>query len=355
MPRDFHIAVRILGLAAIAFITGYIAGSARVSLVPIVIPRPQATPAVKTPCEGLMLKRAPDGMAVIRAHYTADPEWPNWLPKEIAKYKDQATWDLEMEIMYQAKSGALVFPEFNPSLHVIPHDRIPRDLCRFMAIDPHPRTPHAMLWLGIDRWNDWYLYRELWPSVYYGRWIMATDTVEENFFHVKDYAETITKLEGNRLEFRDLQGSKERAVYRRLNEGERIIYRFMDYAGKGFRASAEHEVEESLADRYDQYGIKCNNPYKGIEAGNDAIRTLLASRKHEIHGDWPKLHISARLLETKIELSKHRYPRLKVQTDEKELKQEGVEARRHMIDLLRYLAMSGLRYSPNLVSQEHRG
>jgi hypothetical protein len=303
------------------------------------------------PCDGVSMRRTEDGVAVVRLHYSALPfATPGWIAKERRRYTSQAWWDLEMEIRYDALSGQRVYPEFDPAVHVIPDAQVPRRGCRYMSIDPHPRTPHAMLWTLIDHYSDWYVYRELWPSVIWGQAQNLRDDVEDNSFTIREYCETVAALEGNSIEWRRAETDDEYGVYKRRAEGEKIIYRFMDQAGKGFKASGEHQLEESYARRYDRFGLQCSDPYKSHKSGEDAIHSLLKLRKHDTHGHWPRLHIAASCKEMILELLRYRYKVMKRINDEKELKQEGVEARSHMVDNLRYLATANIAYIPNLAS-----
>jgi len=325
-----------------------------------------------SPIPGLSLKRTPDGKAVIRLHYLADPDLNESVSGEAArarlaeirkKFSSEAFWNLEMEIKYNALDGALIYPTFSRETHVIPDEQIPSRLCRYMAIDPHPRTPHAMLWAGIDRWGDVYLYRELWPSKVYGSPRTLRDTDSENEFTTKEYAETVAMLEGAETEWHAIGTEQEYAILKPVKKGQRlkngstatrasenIIARYMDQAGKGFRVSAEGAPMESMASRYNEYGIQCQDPYKIHQAGEDAVREWLKPRRHESKGLWPRLHVGASLIETIFEFERLRYKPMRRFTDERELSQEPIESRRHMMDLVRYLAVSNLTYIPSMES-----
>jgi hypothetical protein len=297
------------------------------------------------------MRRTRDGIPVVWLHYSALPyATPEWVAAQRRRFTSQAWWDLEMEIKYEALSGQRVYPEFDPLIHVLPDSDIPKKGCRYMSIDPHPRTPHAALWVLIDRFSDWYVYRELWPSKAYGQSQNLRDDIEDSSFTIREYSEAIATLEGNSIEWRNPEEDDEYGVYRRNDTGERIIERFMDQAGKGFRASGEHQLEETYARRYDRFGIQCADPYKAHRSGEDAIHALLKPRKHDLRGLWPRLHIAASCAELTLELARYRYKPTKTVNDEKELKQEGVEARCHQIDNLRYLATANIGFIPTLVS-----
>jgi hypothetical protein len=307
---------------------------------------------VKSPCAGLSMRRTKTGIAVIRAHYEADPSLtPEMVAKMRSEYTSDAHWRKEMEIEYGALGGALIYPEFSDKFHIVPDAEVPSRGCRYMAIDPHPRTPHACLWALVDPWNDIYIYRELWPSVVYGETRRLSDNDEENFYSIKEYAETIAYLEGNSIDLRYPNKTNEHGVYSQNKGGEKIIVRFMDQAGKGFRATAEGQPEENYAARYARFGIRCSDPKKSHHAGEDAIRAALKMRMHDTKGEWPRLHIAASCIETQLEFKSHKYKVEKSRDEERDLNQERAKARCHMIDLIRYLLTSpALRYIPGSVS-----
>lgn len=306
----------------------------------------------RTPCPGLIMRRTEKGWGVLRVHFSADPELVDEYgvetPKLLAlrdRISNEADWNLEMEIGWEAKNGQLVYPEFREDLHVIADEMIPPRLVRYMSLDPHPRTPHAILWAGVDLWDDVYVYREYWPSIAYGRSISVKDSDMENHTTatVKDYAEIIAQLEGNRIEFLSENSRRERGRYVYMG-GERIYQRFSDQAGKGFLVSGENESKESYDYRYRSYGIKCQDPNKRHNAGLDAIRALLKSRRHEVYGEWPRLHIARSCRELISEFRNYRFKMTRRPSEERELKQNPVEARCHMLDNLRYLATAGIGY-----------
>lgn len=305
----------------------------------------------RTPCPGVAMRETAAGIRVMLLHYSANPDMAGArLEHERAKYSSVAYWNQEMEMEAHALEGQRVYEGFDPGVHVIADELVPRRGCRFMAIDPHPRTPHAALWVLIDRWGDWYAYRELFPSRVCGQVRNLRDTEPDNSYTVREYAETIAVLEGNRIEWVNAERDDEYGIYRDQPGGERVLYRFMDQAGKGFQASDESALLESYAKRYDRSGIHCSDPMRSHGSGEDAVRELLKLRVHDQHGLWPRLHIAASLVELQLELLRYRYRLIRTWTDTRELKQEGVEARCHLIDTLRYLATGRLFYDAGLAS-----
>lgn len=287
-------------------------------------------------------------------HWTANPaHTEEWASKQYERYSGPGFWNMEMEGRPDALDGLHVYPEFG-NVHIIPDDWIPARGCLFMAIDPHPRTPHAMLWVLIDRFSDWYIYRENWPSIVYGQDAEVTDKDRENRYTVRDYCDFVARIEGNRIRWEMKETDLEYGVFEESPRGEKIIDRFMDQAGKGFRASAEDaQVVETLASRYAKFGIICRDPVKDHQVGEEAIHALLKLRHHDLYNMWPRLHIASSCVETILELSNLRYP---VQRrDDKELKQDPIELRRHMVDLLRYLATSDIGYYEGMESARYTG
>lgn len=60
--------------------------------------------------------------------------------------------------------AGLVYKEFDPSVHILrdpPWDKPPRDWPIYVAIDPHPRTPHAVLFCTVSPFGKRYYYYDM--------------------------------------------------------------------------------------------------------------------------------------------------------------------------------------------------
>ena len=69
--------------------------------------------------------------------------------------------DARLHGKFKHLSG-LVYKEFEPDVHVCEPPRVQKHWSRYFAIDPHPRTPTACLWVAVDENEQMYIYDELW-------------------------------------------------------------------------------------------------------------------------------------------------------------------------------------------------
>jgi len=58
--------------------------------------------------------------------------------------------------------SGLVYKEFTPESHLVDDFVIPELWTRYMAIDPHERTPTAVMWVAVDPKGNKWVYDELW-------------------------------------------------------------------------------------------------------------------------------------------------------------------------------------------------
>ena len=300
------------------------------------------TANVIRPCPGVTFGMTDKGAGVFHLHYSADPSRDaGWSAREKLRYTSDAQWEKEQEINPHALDGQKIYPEFDENVHVVKPNEVPDRGCIFMAIDPHPRTPHAFLWVLVDQFSDWWFYRELWPSVVCAKAKTLKDSDVENKFKIRDYADFLAKMEGNRLVFYKENTDDEYAMYEK-GRGENVVARYMDQAGKGFNTASYGQQEVSMHRVYNEYGITCQDPVKAHLTGENAIHELLRERYHSVRGKWPKAHISTDCPELILELKRARYKSMRTITADRELSQQPVEARSHMVDLMRYLATSSM-------------
>ena len=271
---------------------------------------------------GISTRMTSIGWHVIRLHYSADeakdpttPEGQKWLV-EAKKGMSEARWCKEFEIDYCALGGQLVFPEWDPSVHVVPAFTLnPDDWTMWMACDPHPRAAHAFLWLGVNRVGD---------MVVPFSWWMEYDGTEKERFTVKDYAEKIQLVEETK--------------------GFKRPYRVMDVAGKSFNVSEEH----NYFDGYRAVGVyfqpaKKNRDNSGFELINEALKLKPYSvgNREELR---PRLTIMEGNEEFAYQISRLRFAEFRGNVVDKEDPQAPVEKRRHLVDALCYILLDRPRF-----------
>jgi hypothetical protein len=166
---------------------------------------------------GTSTRKTKLGFNILRLHYTADPDkdplttaGKAWL-LNAKSGMSEARWRQEYEIDYGALGGQLVFPEWETGTHVVPPFKLhPDEWTVSMACDPHPRTPHAFVWLAVNRGGE--------MVVPFAHWSEPDPTAEQRLT-VKDYAQFI----------RDVESTKGFVRPRRV----------MDIAGRSMNASEE--------------------------------------------------------------------------------------------------------------------
>lgn len=267
---------------------------------------------------GLSERTTSIGWKVFRVHFSADPEKDPLTPQGAAwveKAKEgmgEARWRKEYEIDYGALSGELVFPEFDPSLHVVePFQLNPEDWTIWMACDPHPRTPHAFLWLAVNSEGDYVVPLSWWP---------AEQAV------VKHLVECLKYLEEQ--------------------EGLKVLRRLMDVAGKGMNA----DEERTYFDAYREAGMYFQEAKRNRDmSGFDLIREALLPTKITVGNEQtirPRLRIMRGNDEFVWQLSHLRYQEWKGTVTDKDPPEKPEEKRKHLVDCLAYLLLDKPRHVP---------
>lgn len=290
----------------------------------------------------------PNGIHIFRLHYSADPDkgagdkvfvesenlWLSpWAKAQYDGMTSKASYRQEYEIDFAAKSGALLYP-FSDEATIEPLAALPAEGTNYYFLDPHPRVPHAHLWIRVDRWGDAWAYRELWPSKIYGK--QGNSPEDDNRYRIRDYVETIKYLE----------------------EGETIFRRVIDYAARGFYAEDKNEEQKTIQQRYEEisreadidYPLNFDDAIKDHEAGLEAVQDWLKPRDVEMpDGTFkPKsrLHIIKETCPELIwQLHNNRFEQLTpVMAERRDPSSKPVQKRNHLTDLLRYACLCGLQY-----------
>lgn len=249
---------------------------------------------------------------------------------------DPAAYQQEYEIDFSAKLGTLLF-QLNEEATLIRSFPIPNDWTRYYGLDPHPRVPHASLWLAVDPWGDAYVYRELWPSRVYGQ--PGNVPEDDARFSIKDYVESVLWLES--------ADNPENS-----GQPERIVRRVIDYAARTFGQGMSDETPElNFQDRFEQCGLyPFEDAIKDHDAGIEKVNEWLKPRDVEqADGTFkPKsrLHIFAdKCPELIHQLKTNRYQQLSpLLADRQDPTAKPVAKRNHCTDVLRYLLMANPVY-----------
>jgi len=89
---------------------------------------------------------------------------PHLNEESIAEFEKSLTEE-EKEARIKGKFlhlSGLVYKEFDPSVHIVDDFEIPELWTKYMAIDPHERTPTAVMWFAVDTKGNHWIYDELW-------------------------------------------------------------------------------------------------------------------------------------------------------------------------------------------------
>jgi len=272
--------------------------------------------------KGISRRTTKLGFNILRLHYTADQDkdptteaGKRWYD-EARKGMSEARWAAEYDIDYGALSGTLVFPEFEAGTHVVPAFELnPHDWTVWMACDPHPRTPHAFVWLGVNRDGEMIVPFAWWPEHH---------ASEDRRFTVADYTEKVKKIE-------------EHFAFQRP-------YRLMDVAGRSMNATEEL----SYFDAYRDAGLhfqaaKKNRDMSGFERINEALKLKPYST-----GDLEQMRPGLTIMEGNDELvyqvSHLRFAEWRGNVIDKDDPQMPVEKRRHLVDALCYILLDKPRF-----------
>lgn len=285
---------------------------------------------------------------ILRLHYSADPaKGPAWVSTQRGKSSTLAAFNQEQEIDFLAYAGQRLFPNFLRSLNVVKCWQrgctepcpIPVNWTRYMAIDPHPRVPHAFLWMAVSPWGQHVYYREYWPSTVYG---LAGDVPEADpLYAIDEYVDTLKLLEGETADFFAPGGWAHNSGQR-----EKMFKRIMDPYGKAVAAQREDgkETTETFWDRYNTLGIYCEAAKKDFDAGRDVVNRRLRAANMVLGSQVEQtsvIQIMDTCPELILELETNRYPKL---TPEQVAKQDPgakpLPKRKHLTDLLRYIEIT---------------
>lgn len=305
--------------------------------------------------DGIQEWETANGIHVFRLHYAADEEkgagekqfvpaenlWLSpWAKRQYDGFTNKRSFFQEIEIDFSAKSGALIY-QLEDSATLEPLAALPLVGTDYYFLDPHPRVPHAHLWIRVDKWGDAWAFRELWPSKTYGK---PGDTPEDdNRYRIRDYIETVRWMESEENE-------------KNHGKAQNIHKRIIDYAARGFLPTTDDQDQRSVQQRYEEVSQEVGHPMvfddaiKDVEAGIEAVNEWLKPRLVECSdGQFlPKsrLHIvESECPELIWELRNNRFEALTpVMMEKSDPSGKPRKKRNHMTDLLKYACLCGLQF-----------
>lgn len=280
---------------------------------------------------GISVRTTSLGWTSIRLHYSADgdkdpstPQGRKWY-EEARRGMSDARFRKEYEVDYGALGGQLVFPEFDESIHVVgPRPSIldARFVTCWLGCDPHPRTPHAMVWMLVDKYDDLHIVNSWWPDPIGDDYRDESGEKKPRLL-IKDYAAEIKRIgEGNPV-----------------LKPRRLV---MDQAGANFNADEQH----NFFDEYQKEGIYFQPAKKNIGyAGYELIHKALAREPVEVAGkivQLPRLTIWAGCGDAdKLvwQFKNLRYREWKGNVTDKDAPQDPMDKDRHLIDTVSYILL----------------
>ena len=208
--------------------------------------------------------------------------------------------------------SGLIYKEFNTTIHICEPPRVKQNWTKYFAIDPHPRTPTACLWLAVDPQDNHYIYDELW--------------LED--MDIEQVAHAIHAQEGNFSPF----------------------VRFIDPAmDKDNELAGGFNVRKELM----KYGIYCQRANNDPDLGKARIRKVLKSRYVHVYGtEVPQLRVSRHCTHTIHEFQHYIWAERKRNKDLLDPKQYPHKKDDHFMDCLRYIYNAEPSYITNQDTEE---
>ena len=227
-------------------------------------------------------------------------------PEAIKEFEDSLTSE-EKEARLHGRFlhlTGLIYKEFDAAIHVIDSPKIKEHWSRYMAIDPHERTPTAVLWLAVDEKDNHYIYDEL--------WLKDMD--------VKQMAEAIHVQEGNIP----------------------AMVKLIDpHADKDNVAAGGFNVRKELM----RHGVFCQRANSDPMLGKARIRQALTPRYSPLlKQNVPQLHVSRYCTQTIYEFQHYIWDEYRRNKEEFNAKEQPKKKNDHFMDCLRYVYNYGPRY-----------
>ena len=198
----------------------------------------------------------------------------------------------------------LVYKEFDPGIHICEPPRINPTWTRYMAIDPHERTPTAVMWLAVDQNSNMWIYDEL--------WLKDMD--------IQQIAGAIHAQEGEqpaRIRLIDPHNDKENMIAGGFNIRKELM----------------------------KYGVYCERANSDPQLGKSRIRQALKLRYSPLlKTELPQLRVSRECSQTIYEFQHYVWEEYRRNKEELGEKDRAKKKDDHFMDCLRYIFNANPRY-----------
>lgn len=216
--------------------------------------------------------------------------------------------------------AGLVYPIFNPSVHVAPEYTVDQFSQIYQVLDPHDRKPWALGWYLITPSDDVIAIKE-WPTEKFEKMTSDCRTIEE-------YAKLIKELE-HELPI-DPQTQQPMTVIRRIIDP--------NFGNRAYRQDKSYlSVKQILA----QHGLYYEDAVDDIEVGHQKVREYLFydTEKPVGHNNSPKFFIHKSLRNHIYYMSHYSWDDYEDKV-ERSLKERPKDKYKDWSDNIRYLLMS---------------
>jgi len=234
---------------------------------------------------------------------------PTLTPAAVAEFANTLTEE-EKEARLHGKFrhlSGLVFKEFDPELHIMSNTKIQKHWSVYFAIDPHPRTPTACLWVAVDESDQMYVIDELWlPEM-----------------TVREIASAVNSQE--------------------VNHPSKV--KFIDPAmDKDNELAGGFNVRKELM----KYGVACTRANNDFDYGISKIREALRPRYLALlNSSIPRLRVSRDCKHLIYEFQHYIWDEYTMRPEDHTEKQKVKKKDDHFVDCLRYILNANPRYMRN--------
>lgn len=239
------------------------------------------------------------------------------LDEESIKFFEKSLTQEEKEARLHGKFlhlTGLVYKEFDPDIHIVDPFAISPHWTRYMAVDPHERTPTAIIWVAVDEKENHWIYDELW---------LADMDVEQIAF-------AIHAQEGK------LGGSG--------------VVRLIDpHADKDNALVGGFNFRRELM----RHGVFCQRGNSDPLLGKSRIHQALTPRYSSVlKRNVPTLRVFSTCRQTIFEFQHYVWDEYRRNKEDFEAKNEVKKKNDHFMDALRYIYNFGPRYIKREDDQE---